>query len=337
MANVDLKQFKRTFSGGYSLNFPQCFEGIRDIKTKNYSNFYLADNTLLSDGFEVNNTPLKASNIIVFIKYGQDYLQFSNSNEDLYKYADRYKERNNYGEATFTNINDSSTELNLEIFENNICRLYFLRDYIKFYLSCDINNKVSFILESLLPNENATNPQDFEYLFSSTENKFLLFKQLPSGTFLVTKYGNSLILQPNTIGIVSQPFQLSRSIFQYPHISQDTSFITYTNANNIDVGNSIFHLPNNLLIHRSLESNILNPIVLKNQLLQNDVFSCCNTLISGGNGPELVNGLRDYTIISEDIKEETTDELELNYVFYNNFQVQQIFFYLFLTLLMIMV
>ena len=100
MDNVDLKQIKRTFSGGYSINFPQCFNNIRDFKTKNYSNFYLGDNVLFSDGFEVNNDKLKSTNILTSLKYGSEYLQFTESSQMSYKYADRYKERINYGEAS---------------------------------------------------------------------------------------------------------------------------------------------------------------------------------------------------------------------------------------------
>jgi len=317
MDNVDLKQIKRTFSGGYSINFPQCFNNIRDFKTKNYSNFYLGDNVLFSDGFEVNNDKLKSTNILTSLKYGSEYLQFTESSQMSYKYADRYKERINYGEATFTLYPSNNTEFNLELGDNNSCRIYFFLDYRKYYLVCDVNNKLSFAVEKLIPKTGAINPHDFEYLYSETGNDIVFFKQLPTGTFVVLKYGNTLKIQPNIAGFINEPFQLSRNIFQHPHISQNTSFITYTNDNNVDTNNSTFNLHNNILFHRSSQSSILNAIVLKNQLLQNDVFSCSNNLISGGISPLLVDNLRDYTIISEDIKEETTDELELNYVFYN--------------------
>ena len=318
MANVTVKQITRTFSGGYSITFPKCFDNIRDFKVKNYSNFYLSDNIPFSSAFEVNNVKLKSSDIVTSLQYGGSYLQYTNASQASYKYSNRYLERDNYRDLTFTDTLSTNTYFNVQIGDDNTCRIYVTLGYKTYYMVVDVNGKFSLVLDNLIPdNSTAINPHDFTYLFSETDNNLVLFKPLSSGVFVVSKTGNALKLISNTLGFINTPFKMSRSIYQYTHVSQDTSYITYTNDNYVDKTNSTFNLPNNLLLHRTAESNVLNTIVLKNQLVQDDVFSCSNTLISGGTGTILVDKLRDYTSIAEDISEETTNNLDLNYIFYN--------------------
>ena len=317
MDNVDVKQFKRSYSGGLSVNFPACFTDLVDVKTKNYSNFYLSDNILFNSGFTYGKSILPSSNIRTEIKYGLDFLQFSPADAEAYKDVDRYSEYNNYGSATFSTVTNDDTHFNLEIHKNNKCRIYFTKKYRKYYLISNTDNNISFVLEKLIPTTSDINPHDFDYMFSEATNSMLFFKRTETTNYILIKYGNSLVLQPNIITYLSTPFVLSRSIFTTVNATNNTSFIAYTNSNQIDKDNSIFDLKNNILLHKPLNGSILSPIILKNQLLQGDVFSCANTLLTSGPISEHSADLREYTSIFEDITEENTDELELNYVFYN--------------------
>jgi len=78
-------------------------------------------------------------------------------------------------------------------------------------------------------------------------------------------------------------------------------------------------LTNNFLLHKKYSPKTANTdaLILKNQLLVDDVFSSANNLLSGGDYELYVNNLREYTSIFDDVKEETSVDLELNYVFYN--------------------
>ena len=72
----------------------------------------------------------------------------------------------------------------------------------------------------------------------------------------------------------------------------------------------------------SVQSNFHNiPVNLFsksiNQLLQNDLFSSSNNMLSCIDNTLFVDDMREYSSIFQDIKEETSDELELNYIFYN--------------------
>ena len=312
--NVGLKQFKRTLLGNVSINFSECLNKTVDLGTNNYTNFYLTSNLHLDNLITVQNEPFLASNIKTYLKYGNSYLQFSPANENAYKLADRYKERVNYGECTFSENENDSTKFNFEVLDNNNCRLYFFYNYKKYYLCVSDTNKVSFVLERLIPTSGTVNPHDFNYMFSETSNSILLFKKTATDDWIVTKSGNTLQLINNIVNSISVPFQLSRSIYTTLDTPINTNIVSYTNDNKINLEHQV---KNNVLLHKPVNSPLASLIVLKNQLDQYDTFTYGNSLLSSGTILEYCDGVREYTSLFSDITEEKTDELELNYVTYN--------------------
>ena len=133
----------------------------------------------------------------------------------------------------------------------------------------------------------------------------------------MTKTGNYLDLLPvidhNIYSYTTSPFHISKNVYTYPNISPNTSFITYTNDNLVDTSKSSFDLTNNLLLHRkySEDKGLTDIIILKNQLLQREVFSSSNTLLSG-DYINYTSDFREYTSIGGSIKEEISEDLELN-------------------------
>ncbi len=324
MVGIGFKQFKRTYPGGYNLNFPICLSASNDFKVKNYTNFYLTTSQRFGECFEVASETLKANNILTTIQYGQDYLKFSDIDPTPYASQDRYIDNFNYGAASFTSVEGEDTLFTITIMDNNQCQIYFLKNYKKYYLCSDENANLAFVKEKLLNfDESTTNSQDFRYMFSEDENYIFIFQRKATGDYFLSKLNNSLNLvlltDINIIDNISNPFKISRSLYTRPNISLDSSFITYDGSNNIDMDKSRFDLSNNFLLHKRYteETSTTDVIVLKNQLLQNNVFSSANNLLSSNENQLFVDGLRDYSNILEDIREEKTDSLELNYVFYN--------------------
>lgn len=325
MVGVNIKQFQRTYLGNYKWNFPLCLSKSSDFKIKNYTNFYLTDTYKFSDLFNIDSSKLKAVNISTTIQYGESYLQFKLADSFPYAEVDRYDDHINYGYCNFTNLSGDDCNFTISIFDNNRCNIYHTYDYKKYYLVTDINNELAFIKEKLVDFDSLkTNPQDFKYMLSEDQISIQLFKSTESGEFFITKVGNGLkmneIISDNIVTYLAQPpFRLQRNIYTYPNISLNTSFITYNNTNTINYDKSTFNLKNNFLIHKKYNKNssVVDVIPLKNQLLQDDVYASGNNMIYSSDNGLFVESLRNYVSISQDIKEETTDELDLNYVFYN--------------------
>lgn len=317
MDNVGVKQIKRNYATNLSINFPKCFTNLVDHKTKQYTNFYLSEKSKVDDYFEYGKSVFKTTNIKTQIIYGNSYLQFVEPDVNLYKLSNRYYEIDNYGDVNFTDKSDDTTTFNIEIFDNNFCRIYYSKNYKKYYLVSDINNKISFVIDKIIPTTGDINPHDFNYMYSEYSNSILFFKKTSTNNYIVVKSGNKLLLKSNIVDFITTPFKLTRDLTLNVSNSNNTTFITYNNDNTVDIENSKFDLYNNILLHKPINNTVINPIILKNQLLQNDVFSCSNNLLSSGPIAEYADNLRNYTSIFEDIKEENTEELELNYVFYN--------------------
>lgn len=167
-------------------------------------------------------------------------------------------------------------------------------------------------------------PQDFKYLFSEDLHNFQFFKEIEAGTYFITKFKNRLrmylVTDNNASTYVSRtPFTIQRNIYTYPNISLNNSFITYDNDNTLNFDKSRFDLTNNFLLHKKFTNSRseIDIIILKNQLLQNDIFSASNNTLSSSQNSISINGFREYSTISQTIQEENSEDLSLNYVFYN--------------------
>lgn len=315
---MSFKQFKRTYPGNYNINFAHGLSSFNDFKIKNYTNFYLTNDYRISDVLDIDTNPLKASSLFTPILWGSDYLTFSEINPNPYALANRYQESKNYGIAV---ISPHRTELFIEILDNNICNIYHIKDYQKFLLAVDDTNTLVFVKKNLLSiDSSVVKAQDFNYLYSENGNKLYLFKKTPTSSNIITVINGVLTTIPildNNTSYVNWFFTIENKIYSYPTTNQNISFVTYNTDNTINSDKSDFELSNNLLLHKKVDSKSTDIIVLKNQLLQNNVYSSSNNLLSGFNTNIFVNGLREYTSIGNTIDSETSESIDLNYVFYN--------------------
>ena len=318
-----LKQYSRNYPGNYNLNFVDALSNINSANTINYTNFYLTNNYKISEIFEQPAIKNKLHSIFGSLIIGDRYLKFSDIDPRPYAIAKKFDEHYNYGVPVFSNIEDECTDFTLNIFDDNRCNIFYTKNYKKYYLCTDVDNKLIFVKKHLLTfSRDVTNPQDFEFIFSENDNNLFLYKNTPTGNYSVISYNDSLILS-NIVGNdfisnTSDSFIISKNIYNDSEIIPDTSYITYDTDNTIDADKSKFNLSNNILLHKTYSDvdSVVDSIILKNQLLQSDNFASANNLLSG-DGNLFVNNLREYSSIFQDIPQENSQSLELNYVYYN--------------------
>ena len=273
----------------------------------------------------VESSTIKGNYVFGPLQFGGYYLGFFDADPRPFAGKGLYTEYKDYGANKFVSVSGNNTNFTLVFLTNGGCQIYYTNNYKKYYLCVDVDQNIVFAKESLLSFDPSTiNPQDFTYIYSEEGNLIIIFKHTPTGQFVLTKTGDYLDLLPvidnNIYSYTTSPFQISKNVYTYPNISPNTSFITYTNDNLVDTPKSSFNLTNNLLLHRkySEDKGLTDIIILKNQLLQRDVFSSSNILLSG-DYKNYAQDLRDYTSIGGSIKEEISEDLELNYVFYNKY------------------
>jgi hypothetical protein len=321
---VDIIQYSRTYPGNYSINFANCFSEIEDFKTKNYTDFYLTKNSKFSDLFKIDESTPTCEGIYTTLKFGNEYLKAVSIDFEPYKELNRIREALNYRACIIGSLEENESYFDIIFLENNYCNIIFYDKNERFYLVSDSDNTVFFISERNLSIENDTNsPHSFKYVLDDKYNHIFLSQIKQNGNYYITKSGSKLKLElitPNNKDIIlNSKILISRNknIRVYPNLN--TNFVKYKNSDNTidkDFGDS--NLTNNFLLHRKSQNlnSELDLIVLKNQVLQNDVFSSSNNLISASNSG-YVNNLREYTSIFEDIRCEESQDLILNYVFYN--------------------
>lgn len=308
---LTFKQFKRTYSGGYSINFVLPLSGFVDTKTKNYSNFFLTRRQKASDFFSLENTVFEATRIRTFLQFGSTYLAW----EDLFS---------PYKSATFLTELTDATYFDLELLDNQICHISTLIDGQRYYLVSDVENTMFFIQDFELDFTDTTSnqPYQFKYMFDSSRNFFFLFQEKPDGYFSVTKTGNSPTLTEITIlnkqNVISNKFIITKDLITSPNFNLNSSFVTYNNDdNNINPLKSADNLTNNFLLHNKVSDDrrITDIVVLKNQMDVRDKITSSNNLLSGEG--IYADNMRNYTSINDSIPSEKSTDLELNYTFYN--------------------
>ena len=310
LLGLEYKQIRRTYPGNLSINFPLCLSGCNDFGVKNYTNFYLTNKFKISDILNVDNNKTLASKITTSIKFG-DYVLYANMVDT------------EYGIPLF-DLNTTHPPLTIEFFDNNRCQIYHNEGLYRYYLVVDVDHGLFFVKSKYLSFDTTTiNPQDFVYMFAEDERRIFFFKNTTDGNFFITKNGNSAvavqIYETGIISYITKDLEIGKDIYFDPTQQLDCAFITYNSDNKINSSKSDFNLTNNFLLSReySFPNVDTNLLILKNQLLQQDVFSSSNNMLSGDSTNLFVNDLREYTTIFNDIPEELSTEIELNYVFYN--------------------
>ena len=306
--NVTYKQTRRGYDGGYSFNFVHALSCVNDFKTKEYSNFYLSRDIPLDYVISLNIPKFTSQRSITTLKSGENLLSYS---LPLTSYEYRIPEFSDAGEL-----------FDIRFMEGQLCTVELDVDGDIFNLAIDSTDSVIFIrATSVVDDLSAAQPHVFKYMFGNDYNFIYLIKPTSGNDKIIRRSGNGLELieltETNKHLYNTSHFEVNRSKTTDLNIGPNTSFIRYENESNlIDISSSDFDLTNNFLLHSQTTGGFTDFLVLKNQLAKNDVFTNSNNLLSS-NYINPVNEFREYTSITSPIDSETSSDLELNYVFYN--------------------
>lgn len=325
-------QYARLYPQGYRLNFVELLSGVRSIQRKSNTTFYITDEINLEDVVTRVDIPIQPKSIFTALRWGNETLKFTKINPEPYKLNDRIKDASKYGYYEFIEGISELSYFVINFIDNRYCTISTRINYNTYYLVGDVNRDVFFASSTVLPStQNAVNPQIFEYVFDDYYNFLYLTKTYSSGTYLLRRDGEKLNLNSRVSDISKATFQESKIVIDDKReidasLKLNTSFVTYTASNTIDIDNTTHNLKNNYLVYRCGDfslSNSLNLITLKNQVLYSGDIASANTLLSGYNTTEshYVENIRQYTTINDTIPQEETSSLELNYIF-NNFDIR---------------
>jgi len=347
--DLELDQFKRTYSGGFDFNFVTALSGTQSFKNLNFTNFYLTDEytldrvTTFTGGRVV---PRKIFSTLNFAADAPGYLTFNKADKSNFRRTNDSYNTQYYGYPGVTSDINNADNFEIELINTYQCRISYIVNNFKFYLVVSNDAEVDGQKKMLFVGENKLSLDDTRLEYSIVKGgldigtdfiSFFSTKLVNPGSTRTSKYiiesngttlvGQSLagVARANAFYFTARALKLGGEIDLSIPSPYDTSFVTYNeNGSKINTDKSDFHLPSNYLLHTSSNSTKLKFDVLNLKNIANnfDEFVSSNNLLSSSDtNPLYVKGLRKYTSIFSDIDSERNEGLALNYV-YNNFNVR---------------
>lgn len=336
--SLSLKQFSRSYAGGFSFNFVTALSGTVDYKNKNYTNFYLTNLDTLNNFVEFKSERLRPNSIYSSLQFAKctgagNFLKFVKDIRDEYfKNTDNFIDYDFFGATAFSDEQgDSSNLFNIEFIDDFFCSVSYLDNNKKYYLVATDDEEINGTVPILFASENKLNrdSRKLEYILTKAGNVQYL-------TFLTNKNGKKYIIKKQREKLIGQAidsfeninyFYLNgtsaKIVFNQSTIIRDpinTSFIEYTDTEYlINENKSSFDIPSNYLLYKNSttdESNF-NLLNLKNITDTSDSFTSSNNLLSSGSDLVFNDKIRNYTSIFNDINSEEDSSLELNFTTYN--------------------
>lgn len=347
--DLELDQFKRTYSGGFDFNFVTALSGTQSFKNLNFTNFYLTDEytldrvTTFTGGRVI---PRKIFSTLNFAADAPGYLTFNKADKSNFRRTNDSYNTQYYGYPGVTSDINNADNFEIELINTYQCRISYIVNNFKFYLVVSNDAEVDGQKKMLFVGENKLSLDDTRLEYSIVKGgldigtdfiSFFSTKLVNPGSTRTSKYiiesngttlvGQSLagVARANAFYFTARALKLGGEIDLSIPSPYDTSFVTYNeNGSKINTDKSDFHLPSNYLLHTSSNSTKLKFDVLNLKNIANnfDEFVSSNNLLSSSDtNPLYVKGLRKYTSIFSDIDSERNEGLALNYV-YNNFNVR---------------
>ena len=345
--DLELDQFKRTYSGGAKFNFITALSGTQSFKNLNFTNLHLTDEYTLDSVTTFtggNVVPRKIFSGLNFAADAPGFLTFNKASISNFRKTNDSYNTQYYGYPGITMSRGEAVNVEIELLDQFYCRVAYLINNFRYYLvvsddaEIDEQRTVLFVGENKISSENAKLEytivkaglditSDFISLFSTKEDE-----NRDPARYILQSNGTTLVAQnitnitdTNAFYFTTRAIKLGGEFDLIIPSPYNTSFITYNeNGSKINTDKSNFNLPSNYLLHASSNStkpkfDVLN---LKNIANNFDEYVSSNNLLSSSEtNPLYVKGLRRYTSIFSDIDSEKNEVLALNYV-YNNFNVR---------------
>lgn len=315
LSNNNLKQGQILFNGNYTFNFSEILSDINDIKSKNYTNFYLTEKNKLSEYVTQEALQLEPISILTSLKAGESYisiLPLTGSNFTNYDY---------YFNLVLTETPVYNEYFEIKFVTEEYCTIGYSDSFSEYFLV--YNNNIPILKKSLFFTNtfSTSGDQFFKYILNG--DRLFLLKDVSGQALQLAAVGSVLSgvncsnMTPATFR--DNSFTINNDINLNIRNKVSTDYISYKDDNlAVNLSESLLDLPNNFILYRNLDKasiNKANLLVLKNQMTDNNVLAKANNL--SYYSEEYITDLRNYTSIFNDIDSETDEGLELNYVTYN--------------------
>lgn len=333
LKEVEFKQYEKKHNGSIPFVFSECFSNSCDYKSKHYTDFILTKNEKTSNIFDFKFPTIDIEKFLTTIRDNNLYLSYVEVDE---RYLSNPSTDSNlkYKGCLFKESPPPSiSNFTLDFFKKDHCKIKLDVKGIVYCLIYDKNqqNDLYFVNEQFLSkNDDIVQPHHFKFIYQENYSYITFFKDTPEGLRYLYRLNNmlrtQLITNKNKLSVLTSKFIVSRNKYLNYNLSLNSTFITYNNQDNsVDLDNSDLELKNNFLIHKknSIRNSKSDITVLKNHFLPHidQIANANNLLIPDKKAPNeiVVDNMRNYTSIFEDIQTEKNDDLSLNYVYHNKY------------------
>lgn len=308
LTDTSFKQNKVLFNGGSVFNFADILSGVVDVKTKNYSSFYLTRKTTFDSNATIDNISFEPTTILTNINSGDSLVSILSSPSNV-----------NYISVTYPlTLKDNTlpgffSNFKINLLNDQYCTIQYDDTVGKNYMV--LENNVCVLKRGVNIND-----QDRVFRYIKSDNKIVFLKDIGGVTYFINKSLSASPLSNNVASIIGDNyFTIDNNTSVNETATNNTSYITYK-SQTVDIDNDLSNsnLENNYLLYRNLSIdslNNVNALVLKNQMNDLNVLSKSNNLSLTAEVGDSDN--RSYTCISSDISQLEDEGLDLNYVFYN--------------------
>ena len=325
--NTTPLQSRLVLTGGGSFNFNSLLKNVVDVKTKNYSIFYLTEKNTISDKTVNRTSNISDKRISTTIGYNNTYVTLlcTLSGEPLqFKINPFYNRYTSYS-LTLSTKSDLNLSFTIDMLDSQTCTISYNDSVGTFYMVVSSGDLITLQRSINI----APEAKVFTYILDG--NNIVLLKQVGSNIlqFVGTDTGELsgvLISDYNSLSSlnIQNPFYIDQSI-----ALQDSSFVRYvqpttsvseSNKLFIDTSYSLSGLRNNYLLYKNLYSfaqDSYDIIALKNQASDVGMYTKSNSLVLSSSNSPFAPDLRNYTAICNNIDTQEDEGLELSYNFYS--------------------
>lgn len=308
LTDTNFNQRKVLFNGGSIFNFIDILSGVVDVKTKNYSSFYLTRKTTLDSNTEIDKISFQPSSILTRIKNGTNIVCVLSAPSNVDNLSVEYP-------LYLSEDTEFFQYFKINFIDDEYCNIQYDDSVGRNYIT--VSDQKCVIKRGL----NLTD-EDKKFRYIKSEDKLVLLKDIGGYTYQIRSYNNSLsavVITNEPSSIFNFYFSVDTNLSINETSSYNSSYITYLPQTVfVDEVKSNYNLNNNYLLFRNLNNenlNKINTLVLKNQMNDLNTLSKSNNLCLSS---ELtISDLRTYTCISNDISQLEDEGMSLNYVFYN--------------------
>lgn len=305
---TEFKQSNILFGSGISICFANALSGVSDVHTKNYSNFYLTNNTQLDQILTDVKSDIKPVKITTTLQKGKgNYVNVSPG--DIFQYIDTKLELFFSQEPPVNN-----NQFTIELLDSKYCTISYDDNISTSYIVVD-NGQCKLKRAPLI----TSNENYFRYIING--NNLVLLHDDSGNTSIITSNAGKLSAVNFTENVYNNILENSLTIDTKVNVNLpnfiDQQYINYS-LSGLDISSDgrISDISSNYLLCRNHNSsNLYDLVLLKNQTNEVGEVGLFNSL--GLSGSDVSANYRTYTSINHNIDQLEDNTLSLNYVCYN--------------------